>query len=83
VKNEDKFFGVSGEMIGSDEEGVEQIAAELKEYINEIIKNCRRGDSKGKKRVCLYSKKTGKLLGRHLSASSARNQERAIKAHGG
>jgi hypothetical protein len=55
----------------------------LKLYLIEIIRRCKKGDSKDGKSVCLYSKSTGKLLGRHKSRKSAEEQEQAIHAHGG
>lgn len=53
----------------------------LKQFIFETIKACKKGDSKDGKKICLYSKSTGKLLGRHRSRKSAKRQERAIKAN--
>lgn len=45
-----------------------------------IIKKCKSGDAEEGKPWCLYSHE-GKLLGRHPSKESARNQEEAIKAN--
>jgi len=53
----------------------------LIEFINEVIRACKKGDSKDGKHICLYSKSTGKLIGRHKTRASAKRQERAIKAN--
>lgn len=47
-----------------------------------VIKPCRQRDIDPKRRghkVCLYAKKSKKLLGRHKSRASALRQERAIQ----
>lgn len=51
----------------------------LKNYIAEIIRKCRSGDSKKGKSVCLYTKDGSKLLGRHKNKKSAKKQEAAIE----
>lgn len=55
-----------------------------------MIRPCRKRDLDPKRslrsqKVCLYSRKTGKLLGRHPTTTSALKQERAIeiRKHGG
>lgn len=45
-----------------------------------IIRKCKEDDATAGKPWCLYSHE-GKLLGRHVSEESARNQEEAIKAN--
>ena len=47
----------------------------LKTLIKEVIRKC------GSK-WCLYAKHTGKKLGTHDTKEDAKNQERAIHAHG-
>lgn len=48
-----------------------------------VIRECKKGDGEEGKSICLYSKSTGKLLGRHKNKADAHKQEAAIKAHGG
>lgn len=47
-----------------------------------IIRKCRKSDIDHKRpghKVCLYSKRRKKLLGRHRTRKSAQRQERAIQ----
>jgi len=51
-----------------------------------IIRACRKKDidrKNPKKKICLYSHTTGKLLGRHYSKKDAQRQEAAIHARRG
>lgn len=48
-----------------------------------VIRKCKEGDSEKGKPWCLYTHDGSKLLGRHPTKESARQQEEAIKAQGG